>query len=240
MVARRLTKADERSGRSRRAALTGVVCLPLLAFGAPAADAGETPTCFGEPATIVVRGSESADVVGTEGPDVMVVTSALTVYGLGGGDRICTNEAIRGGRGDDRLLGFRKTHTVSELTLGGGPGDDRIYRRGPRDGDPHLTPLMRGGPGNDRLEGGANFDRILGGRGRDRVFGGGMWDFLRGGQGKDVIHGEASRDFMRGGARADRLVGGHGRDWARGGPGRDSAFGGPGIDDCDAEFESSC
>lgn len=221
-------------------ALIGVLSAPLLTIGAPMAGAGETPTCFGEPATIVVSGPES-HVVGTEGPDVMVVTHTFwTVYGLGGDDRICTNGQIMGGRGDDRMLGFRSTNIVRELTLGGGPGDDRIYRRGPRDGDPHLTPVMRGGPGNDLLQGGANFDHILGGRGRDRIFGGGMVDGLRGGRGMDVIHGEARRDDMRGGERADRLFGGAGRDWAKGGPGRDAAFGGPGMDSCDAESESSC
>lgn len=229
MVHQRPTRTGQ--GRPRRATLVGVVTAPLLAVGAPAAEAQQTPTCFGQDATIAVRDAE-ADVAGTEGPDVMVVTgSFVTVYGLGGDDRICTNGHISGGRGDDRLLGFRRTNVVRELTLGGGPGDDRIYRRGPRDGDPHLTPVMRGGPGNDRLEGGTNMDRILGGRGSDRIFGGGMWDVLRGGRGKDVVHGDARGDRLFGGARADRLVGGAGRD---------SASGGPGDDECDAERETSC
>ena len=107
----------------RRGALMGVLAAPLLAVEAPVADAGETPTCFGEPATIVVS-EPGNDVVGTEGADVMVVTDTefWTVQGLGGDDRICTDGQGMGGR-----------------------GDDRIYRRGPRDDDPHLSPLMRGG-----------------------------------------------------------------------------------------------
>jgi Ca2+-binding RTX toxin-like protein len=217
---------------ARGVILVGVFTAPLLAAGAPVAGAGEPPTCFGEAATIVVSEPED-DVVGTDGPDVMVVTDTdfWTVYGLGGDDRICTDGQGMGGSGDDRLLGFRRTSTVRELTLGGGPGDDRIYRRGPRDDDPHLSPLMRGGAGNDRLEGGANSDHILGGRGRDRIFGGSLWDGLRGGRGKDVIHGEGRGDRMYGGERADRLVGGSGRDSARGGPG---------VDNCDAELEVTC
>jgi Ca2+-binding RTX toxin-like protein len=232
MSQRRAAGAVQQPVMRGRLALVGVLTAPVLVVGAPLADAGETPTCFGEPATIVVS-DLGADVVGTEGPDVIVVTDSefWTTYGLGGSDRICTDGHAMGGSGHDRLLGLRRTAVVRELTLGGGPGDDRIYRRGPRDSDPHLSPLMRGGPGNDRLEGGANMDHILGGRGRDRIFGGAMWDGLRGGRGRDAIHGEGRGDRMYGGERADRLVGG---------PGRDVARGGPGVDTCDAEHELTC
>ncbi|WP_432477173.1 calcium-binding protein [Nocardioides sp. GXQ0305] len=228
-----------RPRRTRPLWLAGVLTAPLLAAGAPAAHAGPA-TCFGEPATIEVRHAES-DVVGTPGPDVMVVTGRFVrVFGLDGGDRICTNGHIVGGPGHDRLLGFRRTDVVRELTLSGGPGDDRIYRQGPRDGDPHLVPVMRGGAGDDRLTGGNNLDRLLGGRGQDRLLGDGLRDTLRGGRGADSLLGEADRDVLFGGPEDDRLRGGTGRDFAGGGAGLDRAWGGPGRDACDAEVRVSC
>ncbi len=220
-----------RSPRGWPTWLVGILTVPLLVLGVPAADAAPTPTCFGEPATVVVRHTAS-DVVGTDGPDVMVVTGRTpTVYGGAGGDRICTNGDIVGGRGHDWLLGFRRTNVVRLITLGGGPGDDHIFRRGPRDGDPHLSPLMRGGSGDDRLDGGTNLDRLVGGRGRDRLLGGALGDRLWGGPGADLLLGETGRDEMSGGQRGDRLVGGGGRDVADGGLGDDR---------CDAEVESDC
>ena len=219
--------------------LAGALTAPLLAVGAPAAHAGPA-TCFGEPATIEVRHADS-DVVGPAGDDVMVVTGRyVRVFGLEGADRICTNERIIGGPGDDLLLHFRRTDVVSEETVSGGPGDDRIYRQGPRDGDPHLVPTTRGGPGDDRLAGGDNLDSLVGGRGQDRLSGDGMEDYLKGGRGVDVLVGKGDRDQMSGGPQDDRFRGGAGRDVAEGGKGFDTASGGAGRDRCVAEVQISC
>ena len=219
--------------------LAGVLSAPMLVLVAPGAHAGSA-TCLGEPATIEVRHADS-DVFGTPGPDVMVVTGRFVrVFGLDGGDRICTNGHIVGGPGDDRLLGFRRTNVVLDLTLSGGPGDDRIFRRGPRDGDPHLVPTTRGGPGDDVLKGGNNLDRLVGGRGIDRLLGDGLRDTLRGGRGEDTLLGEGDPDQLFGGPEDDRLRGGAGRDFAAGNAGFDKASGGPGADACDAEVQVSC
>jgi Ca2+-binding RTX toxin-like protein len=219
--------------------LAGVLSAPLLVLGAPAAHAGSA-RCFGEPATIEVRHADT-DVFGTAGDDVIVVTGlGEHVYGLDGDDRICSNARILGGRGADRMKHFRRTDVVRETSLHGGPGDDLILRRGPRDGDPHLRPVTWGGPGDDRIEGGNNNDRLVGGTGRDVLLGAQLWDEVVGGDGADILRGEGSRDLLFGGPDDDRLRGGAGRDLARGKSGVDTASGGAGRDQCDAEVQVSC
>lgn len=69
---------------------------------------------------------------------------------------------------------------------------------------------IRGGPGDDRLVGGAAADKILGG------------------PGSDALIGRKGDDWLFGGPGHDRLYGGPGSDQLRGGPGRDRLFGGPG------------
>ena len=122
-----------------------------LLVGTPSAAGAQTPTCRGEPATIV--GTEGRDVlVGTSGPDVIVALGGSDVIrALGGDDIVC------GGPGRDRIVG--------------GPGDDILLGESGRDrilgnrGDDEI----RGGGGNDRLlDGGPGSDLMVPGRGVDR------------------------------------------------------------------------
>ncbi len=71
---------------------------------------------------------------------------------------------------------------------------------------------IRGGPGNDRLIGGAAADKLVGG------------------PGNDLLVGRRGDDWLLGGPGNDRLFGGPGDDQLRGGPGRDRLVGGPGQD----------
>jgi len=68
------------------------------------------------------------------------------------------------------------------------------------DGQPR--PLA-GGPGRDRLIGGALPDLLSGGGGQDSVIGGGASDVLLGGSGRDKLIGGAGRDVCRGAGGTD-------------------------------------
>lgn len=62
---------------------------------------------------------------------------------------------------------------------------------------------LSGGPGRDRLVGGALGDLIEGGAGADSLVGGGGNDALRGGPGPDKLSGGAGRDLCIGNGGAD-------------------------------------
>jgi Ca2+-binding RTX toxin-like protein len=70
---------------------------------------------------------------------------------------------------------------------------------------------LRGGPGHDRLWGGAGNDKLVGGPDRD------------------ILRGRAGDDSLFGGAGADRLFGGNGDDFLVGGDSLDLLFGGSGT-----------
>ena len=87
------------------------------------------------------------------------------------------------------------------------------------------TRPLRGGPGRDRLVGGALTDLIEGGAGADARVGGGGDDMLVGGGGADNLIGGAGNDMLLAGGGPDKLSGGAGRDLCRGDGGADTAKG---------------
>ena len=99
-------------------------------------------------------------------------------------DDVSAFESVRGGAGDDVLLG----DGVRDL-LSGGPGDDRLDGRG----------------GDDRLFGEEGDDRVRGGEGDDGLSGFGGEDVLRGGPGRDRLDAGYDRDRVDGGPGRDRL-----------------------------------
>ncbi|MDJ0552974.1 MAG: glycerophosphodiester phosphodiesterase family protein [Microcoleaceae cyanobacterium MO_207.B10] len=94
-------------------------------------------------------------------------------------------ERLRGGTGDDTIVGFN-----GDDTLVGNFGDDSII--GSRGND-----ILRGQNGDDTLQGRQGNDRLLGGDGDD---------VLNGGQGRDRIYGGAGNDTITGGASIDRFI----------------------------------
>jgi Ca2+-binding RTX toxin-like protein len=82
---------------------------------------------------------------------------------------------------------------------------------------------LRGGPGNDRLTGGANVlgDRLVGGPGDDVLSGMSGPDVLYGGPGNDILLGGPGDDKLCGGPGDDKLLGGSGNDTLRGEAGED-------------------
>jgi Ca2+-binding RTX toxin-like protein len=107
---------------------------------------------------------------------------------------------IRGGPGDDLLLGSSRSQTI----LGGG-GNDQICAGDGND-------VVHGGPGDDVIHGEGRGDTLFGDAGSDRLYGDLLDDRLYGGPGPDL------------------LIGGHGVDVMFGGPGGDLLRGGTNID----------
>lgn len=228
------------------AVLAAVLSSPSLAV-----QVGATPSCFGEPATIV--GSDGPDTIhGTPGPDVIYSGGGDDkIFGLGGDDLICGgdgadtiygghgNDRIAGGAGDDHLYGGDGNDT-----LNGGVGNDSLVG-----GDG--TDVLNGGDGNDKLNGGAADDTLNGstgddtlegdegndtlnaGPGNDVLSGGENDDVLNAGDGNDLLQGDAGNDILRGGPGTDVLYGDDGDDLLYGGDGNDILNGGPGADSLD-------
>jgi Ca2+-binding RTX toxin-like protein len=72
--------------------------------------------------------------------------------------------------------------------------------------------VVKGGPGNDHVVGGASFDSFFGDEGDDELIGAEQQDFLYGGPGNDILRGGASgSDELDGGPGDDILNGGIGR-----------------------------
>lgn len=91
------------------------------------------------------------------------------------------------------------------VTIRGGPGDDRLVGGSGND-------LLIGEAGADRIQGGSGNDVLRGEAGADILHGGLGNDVLRGGFGNDVLIGGAGDDLLRGGPGRDRFYGGSGRN----------------------------
>ncbi len=104
---------------------------------------------------------------------------------------------------------------IAGFEVNTGSGDDSVIV------SPKITipTTLRGGPGDDRLRGGAGADKAIGGPGDDAIYGAGGDDLLIGGSGGDWLFGQGGDD---------RLLGGTDDDWLNGGAGTNSVVGGPG------------
>ncbi|MGI9625133.1 MAG: hypothetical protein ACR2PK_20070 [Acidimicrobiales bacterium] len=175
-----------------RIAVVAAVVAAVSGFGTPAT-AQETPTCFGEPATI--EAEAGVTTLGTDGDDVIVGTSGPDlIRAFAGNDLIC------GLGGADLIYGNGGNDSIN-----GGPGADVIY--GGRKGD-HLI----GGIGNDEIYGQRGHDKMFGRAGRDVLGGSTGNDELLGGNGDDTLFGRSGNDLLGGGKGRDSCRGGLGED----------------------------
>lgn len=179
-----------RGGRSRLVAVGSALVVGasiMAALGVPASAQAATPSCEGEPATIV--GTSGPDtLVGTPGRDVIVALEGDDVIDGGGG----SYDVICGGAGGDRI-------TNTSGWIYGGTGDDRIST----------------GEGNDFAYGEPGADVISTHAGVDFLSGGDGNDVLRGGPDADTmtkVHGPGWRPDDGRGRGDDRMFGGAGRD----------------------------
>ena len=136
----------------------------------------------------------TADVTATEGPDVIVVSSPVTVDAAGGNDDVCARgsgaDTVLGGAGNDWISG-------SFDHVNGGPG--RTASSPPASAwtssaatattasVPWATVYTTSGDaGNDKIVA-TNDINVLGGDGNDRLFGRGVGGGLNGGRGNDRL-----------------------------------------------------
>ena len=89
---------------------------------------------------------------------------------------------------------------------------------------------LNGFGGNDFLDGGEGNDALYGGDGKDRLIGGSGNDLIYGGAGDDQIFGQEGIDYLFGDDGDDRIYGGEGNDVIGGGDGNDQIRGGEGDD----------
>ena len=136
-----------------------------------------------------------------------------------------------------RIVDTRPRGSVSAIRVLAGGGDDEVsLDLGPRS---DILTIVRGGGGDDELNGSAGVDKLRGGSGqdsltgdlgKDRLSGGEDDDLLIGNEGNDRLHGDGGADTLAGGLDRDELVGGGGYDELSGGYGRDSVSGENGKD----------
>ena len=134
----------------------------LLAASPASAD---TPTCDGQPATIVAAPAAKAPwntvINGTPGPDVIYIPadpsdSVYYTVNAGAGDDIVCGDGevdadVNGGDGDDHL-------EVNAWNVDGGNGDDVLFGGSGDD-------VLHGERGDDRLSGGLGDDTLVQGQG---------------------------------------------------------------------------
>jgi len=98
------------------------------------------------------------------------------------------NDTLRGSYNEDSPYAQIKSECVGmKATMRGGSGDDNIQGWQGRN-------RLVGNAGNDELQGRARSDVLLGGSGRDDLRGGEESDVLRGGGGRDTADGQDGRD----------------------------------------------
>jgi Ca2+-binding RTX toxin-like protein len=112
----------------------------------------------------------------------------------------CTDDAIYGRDGNDRLFAKGVTHVLI-----GGAGDDKLY------GDSQADTLLAG-DGNDILYGKGGTNTLDGGSGDDLIYGGTQADTMLGGEGNDTMMGGKGNDILFGGSGNNVLVGDKGSD----------------------------
>jgi len=195
-----------------------------------------------------------AEIVGTDGADVLRGTPERDViYGGAGDDEIfgsLGNDLLCGGLGDDLVHGGRGNDEVdggagTDRAIGD-LGDDKVMG-GTGDADEAAGSLgidtVSGGPGDfDLVHGDYGYDRMDGGPGAGdiasfatKVAGGkgsGVWVSLAKHKARGDGHDRLFRlDDLEGSAFRDTLIGTKGPNRINGGPGDDQLRGGGGIDE---------
>jgi Ca2+-binding RTX toxin-like protein len=128
---------------------------------------------------------DGRDYVIESGAPLEVAGAVCTHPEANANELLCEATAIAGfevnaGPGDDAVVVGHEV--LAPATLRGGPGDDKLIGGIGND-------KISGGPGADLLGGRAGDDWLYGGAGDDRLYGGSGNDLLRGGPGLNVLNG---------------------------------------------------
>jgi Ca2+-binding RTX toxin-like protein len=214
---------------------------------APDNEGDDVPRCHGR----------QAEIVGTDGDDVLRGTPERDVIWGGPGDDVIFsslgNDLICGGAGTDRMQGGRGNDEVygdagDHDQVSGNLGDDKVVG-GPGKQDEVAGDLgidiVNGGPGDeDHVHGDYGYDRMSGGAGAGDIAsfataraggkGSGVWVSLKRhkafGDGHDKLF---AFEGIEGSAFRDTLIGTPQADVISGGPGDDKLHGGGGLDTLD-------
>ena len=223
------------SGGSRRsfrfACVVGALALTTGGLGLTRAGAAprSKPVIDGYRCTIV--GTPGNDVLtGTPGNDVICgLAGNDRINGMGGNDVLIGgpgNDVLNGGPGNDVLVGgggndsltggpgtdtasFQDHHTAVDASLVTHVATDRAIHQ--RD---HLASIenLRGGTGNDTLDGNSGNNVLSGGPGNDDLNGNAGNDQLNGGSGNDIEIGGTGNDHIWAGSGDDVIDGSQGND----------------------------
>ena len=192
------------------------------------------------------EGRDTLDYTSSSASVAVNLTLGWVVGGDAEGDTIGGFENVRGGSGNDALVG----NAVSNV-LAGGLGNDSLSGEAGED-------TLAGGAGDDVIIGGAGADSLDGGDGTDtldyanstgavvvdlasRTVSGGDaagdavsgFENVRGGAGGDSLTGDAGANALDGSEGDDTVSGGAGDDAISGGAGADRLDGGAGVDTLD-------
>jgi len=119
--------------------------------------------------------------------------------GTASGSGTLEDEAPTGGTNEDSST---VSGTLEDEASTGGTSEDDLTT----EANDAEDLVLKGGKGDDTLEGGAGDDRLRGGKGDDTLEGGAGDDRLRGGKGDDTLEGGAGDDILKGGKGDDTFV----------------------------------
>lgn len=206
----------------------------------------------------IFGGNDNDTIEGGNGHDSLFGASGDdSIFGNNGNDTLNGqdgNDFLHGLNGRDQMNGgsgadfFRGGDDFDFVDYEDAPGDlivtldsnanDGVFGEG--DNLESGIETIRGGNGNDYIEGDGRINQIHGGPGADTILGGSGDDRLIGDAGPDRLYGTSGDDTLEGGGGHDHLFGGSGRDQLFGGQGNDrlhaidreedTLFGGAGID----------
>jgi Ca2+-binding RTX toxin-like protein len=158
----------------------------------------------------IAHAEEPLNVLLTGGSEANSIRITLSVDGrtytidsihvLAVGGSVCANP-----EGNPNKL-ICEAAAISGFEVNAGGGDDSVIVG--RDVPVPVT--LRGGPGGDKLLGGARSDKLVGGPGDDLLIGRGGNDWIFGGPGEDRLIGCGGDDELRGGEGKDVLISGSG------------------------------
>jgi len=161
------------------------------------------------------------------GDPIEIVGSVLTIVGTNKSDRIVVSSDGTNATAtlNKQTATFLLTAFTS-ISIDGAGGNDRIDIASSL----AVAAEIKGGPGNDRIQGGGGIDTITGDAGNDWLRGGDGADVIDAGAGNDHVFGELGDDDLTAGAGNDEMNGGDGNDNLDGGDGHDRIHGGAGDD----------
>lgn len=174
----------------------------LIAIAVLAAQAAMVAHAAEPPLTVLLAGGEEANVITISlSPDGRTYTIDSVVQ-LEVGGNVCWHPDGQ----ENELVCEAASIGGFEVNAGGGDDSVTVAANVP------IPVTLRGGPGQDRLVGGAGADKLVGGTGDDVLIGRAGADSLFGGPGDDRLVGCAGNDLLRGGPGEDTLLGGSGQN----------------------------